>query len=396
MEMTKILVQIKKSSIELAQVGNDKKNKFLQILGTILTRNKKKILSANQKDIEEALKKNISYTFIERLKLDKKGIDRILESLRTIQKIKDPVGRILEERRLTNSLLLRKLTVPIGVVLVIYESRPEVTIDVSVLCIKSGNAAILKGGLEASNTNSVLHGCVQEALEKVGLARETVSFIQARSDIGRLVKKNKYIDLVIARGGYKMVRKIQNRYKIPVLAHSAGGARIYVDQSADLKKAENIIINAKISKPSACNSLDTILVHKDIAQKFLPPLIKKLKLLNVEVRRNNWNKEFLDLIVSIKIVQDVNEAIKFIQKYSKLHTEGIVAKDKKVIKKFIASIDTAALFVNCSTRFHDGGVFGMGAEMGISTGKLHARGPVGLKELTSYKWVVYGYGQIRN
>ncbi len=395
MKLKQILINIKKSARGLSQKSEEEKIRFLQNLAKILFVEKEKIIAANRKDIAFAKSMNLSKAFIDRLKLDEKGIGRIIQSLNTIQKMEDPIGRVIEKRRLDNGLLLQKLSVPLGVILSIYESRPEVTIDVAALCIKSGNCAILKGGKEAFHTNKVLYNCIRLALKSVKLSAETITFIANKNDIGKLLKQNKYIDLVIARGGYQMVNDIKRNSKIPVLGHGSGGARIYVAESANLTMAEKIIINSKISKPAACNSVDTILVHKEIAAKFIPHISKKLKLLNVEIRQNEWDKEFLDLIISIKTVRDIDEAIEFMQKYSKHHTEGIVAEDKKVIDKFINNIDAAALFVNCSTRLHDGGVFGMGAEMGISTGKLHARGPVGLSELTTYKWVVRGNGQIR-
>lgn len=430
MRLIKLLTQIKRDSFLLAQVEDNKKNKFLQTLGQILLVEEKKILAANKKDIVFAQRKNLSKAFIDRLKVDKNGIDKIIQSLNNLQKMESPVGRIIEERRLTNGLLLQKLSVPLGVILVIYESRPEVTVDVAALCIKSGNCAILKGGKEALNTNKVLYNCILQAFKAAELPDQISTFITGRGDIEKLLKQNKYIDLVIARGGYEMVKRVQNISKIPVLAHSAGGARIYIDESADLEMAEKIIINAKISKPSTCNSIDTILMNKNIAEKFIPVVIPALLHYGVQIffergsvsdrvekpapsvtegfstssnnivskeflDENIWQKEFLDLKLSIKIVKDVDRAIEFIHKYTKHHTEGIVAEDKKVIEKFISSIDAAALFVNCSTRLHDGGVFGKGAEMGISTGKLHARGPVGLTELTTYKWIVKGNGQLR-
>ncbi|MBI4990636.1 glutamate-5-semialdehyde dehydrogenase, partial [Candidatus Gottesmanbacteria bacterium] len=423
MKLKKLLTQIKRASFDLAQVNNRKKNKFLNNLDQILRAKRKKIIEANKKDIAFAKCQSLSKAFIDRLKLDEKGIDKIIQSLNNIEKMKDPTGQIIEKRRLNNGLLLQKISVPIGIILVIYESRPEVTIDVTALCIKSGNIAILKGGREALNTNKVLYKCVKEALKAANLPEQIITFIKRRDDVKELLKQNKHIDLVIARGGYEMVKRVQNMSTIPVLAHSSGGARIYVDKSADLEMAKKIIINSKISKPAACNSVDTVIVHQNIAKEFIPQIVKELRRYNVNIffersekpapsaaegfsrnlpqefslrgSNNIWNTEFLDLIVSIKIVEDADSAIGFIHKYTKHHTEGIVAEERKVIDKFVNSIDAAAIFINSSTRLHDGGVFGMGAEMGISTGKLHARGPVGLKELTTYKWIVGGNGQIR-
>lgn len=396
MILKQMFLDMTKASFEIAQRREENKNKFLHNLAKILLREKKNILAANKKDIIFAKRKNLSKAFIDRLKLDENGIEKMIQSLKNIEGLESPIGRILEKKRLANGLLLQKLSVPIGVILVIYESRPEVTIDVASLCIKSGNYAILKGGRDALNTNRALYHCILKALTVAGIAEETVTFIDTsdRSVINSLLKENQYIDLVIARGDYEMVKRIQNISKIPVLAHSSGGARIYVDKSADLKVAEELIINSKISKPAACNSLDTVIVHQGLAKMFVPKLVNKLEKLGVEVS-SDYKTEFLDLVLSIKIVKNIGEALEFINRYTKKHTEGIIAEDPAVIHKFIKNVDAAALLINCSTRLHDGGVFGMGAEMGISTGKLHARGPVGLKELTTYKWVVKGNGQIR-
>jgi len=314
-----------------------------------------------------------------------------------LEKLRAGIGETIEEKTDASKLLFRKVRVPLGVILVFYEARPDVTIDVAALCVKSGNAVILKGGSEAVETNKVLYMCILAALKKSGLAKETVSFISSKNRriTKWLLQRHDYIDLVIARGGYGLVKDVLRQSTIPVLAHAAGGARIYVDDTADLSIAEEIIVNAKTSKPATCNSLDTIVVHQDIASEFLPKIISKLEDNGVKIVENDWDTEFLGLRVSIKIVKDVNEAIGFINKHSKKHSEGIIATDTKVIDYFTKSVDSAALFINCSTRLHDGYVFGLGSEMGISTGKLHARGPVGLKELTTYKWEVYGNGQVR-
>lgn len=389
------LKQIKEASIVLSQTSDKERDNFLHSLAIILEKYEEDIVTANKKDIEQARENGITAAFIERLILDKQAIKKLILRLEKIQNLKRYDGVILEQKILGNGIQLKKVAVPLGVILVIYESRPEVTVDVAALCIKSGNAVVLKGGSEALNTNQVLYECIQESLRRTNLSERSVSLVINRETTTKLLKENNYIDLVIARGGYELVKKVLDQSRIPVLAHSAGGARIYIDKSADLELAEKIIINAKTSKPSACNSLDTILIHQDIASKFIPLITTKLKSCSVEVVENNWDKEFLSLVVNIKVAKDVSDAIKFISNYTKRHSEGIIASDKKIIETFVNGIDTAAVFINCSTRFHDGFEFGMGAEMGISTGKLHARGPVGLTELTTYKWEVYGNGQIR-
>lgn len=404
------LEKVKKAKISLSQLDENKKNVFLQELALTLINNKKNILKANKKDIESAVKNNLSQAFIKRLNLEDVEFTGIINKLTNLEKLDSGVGSVIERRRLKNGVLLKKVVVPIGTILVIYESRPEVTIDVAALCIKSGNCALLKGGSEARHTNKALFNAITEALAKVHIDGNAIRLIEGRTFLKALLKRNEYIDLVIARGSYNLIKKIQKLSSIPVLAHAAGGARIYVDISAHLSHALDVLVNAKISNPAACNSLDTILIHKDISGTFILKLIHRLqsfkvevigdayisKLMNVKrIGNNDWTTEFLGLKVSIKMVKNSNEAIEFINIYSKNHSEGIIAEDKKVINTFTKSIDAAALFINCSTRFNDGYEFGLGSEMGIATGKLHARGPVGLKELTIYKWEAYGNGQIR-
>ncbi len=389
--------KIKSAFLKLLNKSEEDKNNFLLLLLKIIIKRQNKIISANKKDLQVARKNHLSEAFIQRLILDKSGIKKILEKILEIRSLKSGLGEIIEEKIRKDGLKLQKIRVAIGTLLVIYEARPEVTIDVASLCIKSGNIAILKGGSEALQTNRVLYGCILEALSQANFSKETITFINSRDRkiIKNLIKRNDIIDLIIARGGYGMVKSIQDNSSIPVLAHSSGGARIYIDKSADLSMVESIIINSKITKPSACNSLDTVIIHKDIKNKIYSFLTKSLKNHKVKIVKDIWDKEFLSLKISIKVVNDINEAINFINFYGKKHTEGIIAEDKKIISKFTQSIDTAAIMVNCSTRLHDGYEFGLGSEMGTATGKLHARGPVGLKELTIYKWIAYGKGQIR-
>lgn len=389
--------KIRTAFLELSKKSEKDKNNFLFLLSEILRKKEMDIISANEEDLKEARKNQLSKAFILRLAIDKSGIEKIITKLLEIRLLKSGLGEIIEEKMRKDGLRLRKIRVAIGTILVIYEARPEVTIDVASLCIKSGNVAILKGGSEALQTNKVFYKCIIEALKQADFPKDTIAFIDSkdRQVIKSLIKCNDIIDLIIARGGYKMVKNIQDNSSIPVLAHSSGGARIYIDKSADLSIVESIIINSKITKPSACNSLDTVIVHKDIKDKIYSILAKSLKNHKVEVIKNTWDKEFLSLKISIKVVNDINEAINFINLYGKKHSEGIVAENENIINKFTQSIDAAAIFVNCSTRFHDGYEFGLGSEMGIATGKLHARGPIGLKELSIYKWIAYGKGHIR-
>lgn len=397
------LEKMKLSANKLSSVSEEQRNTFLRHLSETLLERQGEITEANKEDVTKAKNQRLPSAFIERLELDEDGIKKLVIKLKNIEKLRAGVGDIIEERTDKTKLLFRKVRAPFGVIAVIYEARPEVTIDVAALCLKSGNAAILRGGFEAVKTNKVLYRCISTALGKADVDKETVSFIsnKNRRITHWLLKQHEYIDLVIARGGYGLIKTVLNQSTIPVLAHAAGGARIYVDESADLSMAEHVIVNAKTSKPAACNSLDTIVIHQAIAEKFIDQITTVLRKHHVNVigdkkaTENDWDTEFLALTVAMKVVKDVEEAVSFINKYSKRHSEGIVAEDKKVVDFFVASIDAAALFINCSTRLHDGYVFGLGSEMGISTGKLHARGPVGLRELTTYKWEVIGHGHIR-
>lgn len=391
------LKTIKDSFIKLSNKSENGRNIFLTNLEDELLKNKDRILSANKKDIQNAKKNKLSEAFIQRLKLEEVDLKNIIERVKQVITLDSGIGEIVEKKTNDAGLKIHKVRVSIGTILIIYESRPEVTIDVACLCIKSGNVAILKGGSEALETNLVLYECIKKSLIMSNFPKEAVYFIQSKNKniVRKLLKRNDILDLIIARGGYEMVKDIQNNSSIPVLAHSSGGARIYIDKSADLSIVEKILINAKVTKPSACNSLDTVLIHKDLKEKLFAKIIRSFKKNNVEIIRGNWNLEFLGMKVSIKIVDSLEEAINFINTYSKKHSEGIVAQDKNSINKFCQSIDSATIFVNSSTRLHDGYVFGLGAEMGIATGKLHARGPVGLKELSIYKWIVYGKGHIR-
>lgn len=388
---------MKNAFVQLSNKSEKERNIFLINLADELLKNKDRILSANKIDIQNAKKNKLSEAFIQRLKLEETDLKMIVERVGQVRTLDSGIGEIIEKKINDAGLEIHKVRVSIGTILIIYESRPEVTIDVACLCIKSGNVAILKGGSEALETNLILYECIKKSLIMSNFPKEAIYFIQSKNKntVRKLLKRNDMIDLIIARGRYEMVKNIQNNSSIPVLAHSSGGARIYIDKSADLSIVEKILINAKITKPSACNSLDTVIIHKDLKDKLLPKIIKSFKKNKVEIIAGKWNQEFLGMKVSIKIVDSLDDAINFINTYSKKHSEGIISQDKNALNKFCQLIDSATIFVNSSTRLHDGYVFGLGAEMGIATGKLHARGPVGLKELSIYKWIVYGKGHIR-
>ena len=392
------LKRVRRAALVLGESSETARNAFLKRLVQELVHDEKKILAANAKDVKEAERKGVPAAFLERLTLGERGIAPLLKKVKSVARLKSGLGEVIEQRKEAKGLVLKKVRVPLGVLMVIYEARPEVTVDVAALCIKSGNAAILKGGSEALATNAVLYACVRRALTKSDLPEGAVAFVATgnRKVTDELLKHHDMIDLVIARGGYGMVGAVMEATKIPVLAHAAGGARIYVDKSADLTMAEKVLVNAKVTKPSACNSLDTILVHSAIAKKFIPRIAEAMRGHGVTIMKNpDWDKETLGMTVGIRQVKDVQEAVAFVGEHSKRHSEGIIAKDVRAVRTFTSGVDAAAVFVNASTRLHDGYVFGLGSEMGISTGKLHARGPVGLKELTTYRWEVYGKGNIR-
>jgi glutamate-5-semialdehyde dehydrogenase len=410
-----LLKTIKETTVVLGQLLPAQKKKALLSLKKILQARKVDIFVENKKDIERAGQKGKNAAFVDRLTFTDKIFASMLDSLSEIADLDDPLGEIIEQRIISNGVTFQKVRVPLGVAGIIYESRPNITIEVFALCFKSSNACVLKGGTDAIRSNRILFRCIQKALEENHITKHVVLFLDTtdRMVVTQLLKQREYVDVIIPRGGYELVKKVVEESAIPVLYHSEGGARIYVDESADLAMALSICVNAKTSRPATCNSLDTVVVHEKIAARFLPKLFDRLGEYNVlikidkkdqgyssklkvtEVSEEDYKTEFLDYVIAIKIVKGIDEAIGFIQKYSKKHSEGIIAVKKKVIRKFVNSIDAAALFVNCSTRLHDGGVMGFGAEMGIATGKLHARGPVGLKELTTYKWVAYGEGQVR-
>ncbi len=413
MNRTSLLLQkTKTASSALAGLSNAKKNGVLSALARALETSRAAILTANEKDVKRAAARKLSRAYQDRLAITPARFQEMLSRVKLIAKAKNPIGEIIAKKTLQNGIVLKKIRVPIGVIAIIYESRPTVTVDVAALCIKSGNACVLKGGSDAQNTNRALAHCIKEALAHTGVPHEAVLFLdtRGRKAVSSLLKAREYIDVLIPRGGKELMQKVADESAIPVLYHAEGGARIYIDESADIETALNVCVNAKTSRPATCNSLDTVVVHSRVAGAFLPLLAKKLETHRVEIRGDaktrtlikarsattkDYTTEFLDLILAVKIVNTLDEALCFIAHTSTHHSEGIIARRSGAIARFVNDIDAAALFVNCSTRLHDGGVFEMGAEMGIATGKLHARGPVGLYELTTYKWVAYGSGQIR-
>ncbi|HSW97475.1 MAG TPA: glutamate-5-semialdehyde dehydrogenase [Candidatus Saccharimonadales bacterium] len=408
-----ILKQTKEASSSVAKLDAKQKKALLLTMADTLINEKSAILAANKKDIELTKKKKATSAFIDRLTLTEKGFQGMVDQLRIVANLPDYIGEIIEEKTLLNNIDLVKKRFPLGVILMIYESRPNVTVDVAGICLKSGNAVILKGGTEAQNTNKAIITCLHAVLEKYALPLASITFLEniSHQEIHYLLRQKQFIDVVIPRGSYLLTTSVAKHARIPILYHSAGGARMYIDKSANVQASLKVFLNAKTQRTGVCNALDVVLVHKDIAYTLLPLIDKELYKKQFEVRADkeakkymphaknaharDFKTEFLDSILAVKVVDDANQAINFIKNHTHGHTEIIMSEDREMINSFISEVDAAGLMINCSSRIHDGGEFGMGAEMGTATGKLHARGPVGVRELTTYKWIAYGNGQVR-
>jgi len=400
------------ASLLLAQAGSLSKNKALGAIAAALKENEAAILEANALDVAGARSRGVAEAMVERLTLSSKRIDGMCEGLLDVQRLTDPIGVVIGGATRPNGLQITKLRVPLGVIGIIYESRPNVSVDAGALCLKSGNAAILRGGSEAINSNIALVETMRGAIESVGLPRDAVQLIENtdRAAARRLMTLNGFVDCLIPRGGASLIRTVVENATVPVIETGTGNCHVYVDKSADLDKALAISINAKVQRPSVCNSAETLLVHRDIASTFLPEIGAALIGAGVEIRgdevvcrtipqakiaaESDWYEEYNALIIAAKVVDNLNEAVEHITKYGTKHSEAIITEDYRAAQEFTDRIDAAAVYVNASTRFTDGFQFGMGAEIGISNQKLHARGPMGLEELTTYKYVVRGDGQI--
>ncbi len=403
----------KAASRILATLDSKVKNRALIAMGGALIRESKYLIRENKKDVALAVKNGLSKALIDRLTLSESSLRSMANAFSDVAKLKDPVGEVIESVRRPNGLKIAKVRVPIGVILMIYESRPNVTSDCASLCLKSGNAAILRGGKESINSNIAIYKVLDRVATRSGLPKASITLIQDtdRKIVDELLKLSQYIDLVIPRGGESLIRSVAEKSRIPVIKHYKGVCHTFVDESADIKMAEDICFNAKVQRPGVCNAMETLLVHERIAKRFLPNMIARYKAANVEIRgckktrsivtgiksaaMSDWYAEYLDLILAVKVVKSVGEAIEHIMKYGSYHSDAIVTSNKKNAEKFLRGVDSAAVFVNASTRFTDGGQFGKGAEIGISTDKIHARGPMGLEELTSYKYIIHGNGQVR-
>ncbi|XUX00861.1 MAG: glutamate-5-semialdehyde dehydrogenase [Dehalogenimonas sp.] len=408
----------KLASRKLAYTGTAAKNSALENIAADLLSQKETILEANAIDQLEARKIGMAPAMLDRLALTRYTIDLIAADVRSVAGLPDPIGEIFDMRTLSNGLTIGKKRVPLGVIAAIYESRPNVTVDITALCLKAGNAVILRGGKETINSNRALVKIIIGALERAGIDPNIVQFIDNtdRSLVSHLLKMNDRIDLVIPRGGTGLIKFVKENSTIPVIAGGAGVCHTFIDASARIDRAVAIVYNAKVQKPSACNALDTILVHREIAAAFLPKAAAELAKTGVELHcdprsiailgsqpelklvsavEEDWGKEFLALTAAVKVVDSLDGALDHIAAYGDGHSEAIITEDYSNAQRFLNEVDAAAVYVNASTRFTDGAQFGLGAEVGISTQKMHARGPLGLKEITSHKWLVYGSGQTR-
>ena len=404
---------VKKSSGVLYNASTAKKNALLKAIAVQLDRETGSIRQINQRDLSAAKKAGVSKVLLDRLTLNEKRINQMIDGVKDVMALPDPVGEVLERKRRPNGLVIEKMRVPLGAVGIIYEARPNVTIDAAALCLKAGNAVLLRGGSEAIHTNKKLVDIIKKALKSVGIPGGCVEFIDTtdRRAVAEMLKQDRYLDVIIPRGSRQLIKYIQENSSVPVIAHGEGNCHVYVDDSANLKEAEEIVFNAKVQRPSVCNAAEKLLVHEKIAKTFLPLVAEKLRQANVELRgdkrarsivkevipanEEDWYREYLDLVIGIKVVKNLDQAIRHINQYGSHHSDAIVTGNELNGEKFLQEVDSAAVYVNASTRFTDGFEFGLGAEIGISTQKLHARGPMGLAELTSTKFIVHGNGQVR-
>lgn len=404
----------KVASRTLSTAGEQKKNDALKAIAKALTDNADKIIQANKIDLDNGKANNLTSSLLDRLMLNESRIEGIAQGVLEVAALPDPIGTVISGSTRPNGLKITKLRVPLGVIGIIFEARPNVTADAAVLCLKSGNAVILRGGKEAINSNKCIADIMRDAIETAGLDRNSIQLIEdtTRQSSTELMALTEYLDVLIPRGGKGLIRAVVENAKVPVIETGAGNCHVYVDEYADIDMAADIIYNAKTSRPSVCNAIETILIHEKIAEKALPVIKARLDEKNVELRgcditrsilgdsvipadESDWETEYGDYILAVKVVNSFDEAAEHIGRYSSGHSECIVTENYKNARLFTEVIDAAAVYVNASTRFTDGGMFGLGAEIGISTQKLHARGPMGLNELTSMKFVIEGDGQIR-
>ena len=409
-----ICIKSKHASYKLSKTSNSERNLALTLISKSVIKNMNRILIANKKDVQLAKKRKLASNLVDRLFLDENRILNLSKEIQNISKLKDPLGKKLSETIRPNGLKITKVSVPLGVIAVVFESRPNVTSDVASLCIKSGNSVILKGGKESKNSTETIISLIQKELSKTNISPLSVTSLKdySRESVTQLFKMDKYVDVLIPRGGKGLIKQVRDKSNIPVFSHLDGICHTYIDKFASKEMALKVALNAKMRRTSICGATETILCHSEIADAILPELIEKLsksgcKIIGdikvikystriLKAKESDWSTEYLDSIVSIKIVKDIFEAIDHINHYGSMHTDAIITKKKKMADIFFKNIESAIVMHNTSTQFADGAEFGLGAEVGISTGKLHARGPVSLEGLTTYKYLVSGKGQIRN
>jgi len=406
-------IKARKAARFLATASSNIKNEALHAMADSLVTGQSEILAANAVDLEQGARQGLTSALLERLTLNESRIKDMAQGLRDIAALPDPVGELIDASRRPNGLDVSRIRTPIGVIGIIYESRPNVTADAAALCLKSGNAILLRGGEEALNSNRVIARLISEAAVQCGIPEGAIQLVDSEDKAAAvfMMKMHDYLDVLIPRGGKGLKKVVLENAIVPIIMTGMGNCHVYLDKDADYEKSLKIVHNAKVQRPSVCNAAETLLVHKDAAAQFLPGIIKDLQESGVEIRgceetqkivpdikaatEDDWAEEYLDLIMAVKVVENLDEAINHVNEYGTGHSEAIVSDNYNSVRRFLAEVDAAAVYANASTRFTDGGVFGFGAEMGISTQKLHARGPMGLKELTTTKFVIYGDGQVR-
>ena len=412
-KIAKIAVDARQASLTMARLSTCVKNDMLLRMAESLEKEAPLLIVENRKDLEAGQQKGLSSAMLDRLMLDEKRIKGIADALREVAALPDPVGEVTKMWKRPNELLVGKMRIPLGVIGIIYEARPNVTADAAALCLKAGNAVVLRGGSEAIYSNLAIAGILQGVMTSLGVPPAALSLIPftEREGVLEMLKQEESIDLIIPRGGESLIRFVVENSRIPVIKHYKGVCHIFVDQSADFDKAEKIIVNSKVQRPGVCNALETLLIHKDVAAGFIPRITATLQGLNVELRgdeafrqyapsatpatEEDWQAEYLELILACRVVDDMDAAIAHINRYGSLHTEVIITSDYSRSQRFIREVNSSCVMINASTRFADGNQLGLGAEIGISTTKLHSFGPMGLEDLTTTKFIVYGDGQVR-
>src|SRR6266496_2909258 len=412
-KIRKIAEDARQASFAMARLSSGAKNDLLLNMAMALINNAPHLIEENRKDLDAWEKKGLSAAMLDRLMLDEARVKGMADGLREVAALPDPVGEVTRMWRRPNELLVGKMRIPLGVIGIIYEARPNVTADAAALCLKSGNAVILRGGSEAHHSNQAIGAVLRQACAETRVPQDAVQVVERKDHalVNELLQLEEYIDLIIPRGGEELIRAVVASSKIPVIKHYKGVCHVYVDNEASLEMAERLCFNAKVQRPSVCNAMETLLVHEGIAPRFLPTMIAKFQSAGVEIRgcentralvpglnkatETDWSTEYLDLILAVRVVKDMDQAIDHIERYGSEHTESIITTNYQKSRDFIDRVNSSAVMVNASTRFNDGGELGLGAEIGISTSKIHAFGPMGLEELTTTKFVVFGDGQIR-